>query len=413
MRGWLTQVLLAVLLASLGAEVAAHGERAQLAGMRMRTVHWFDMEVSHTNVSVGDEITIRGKFVASEHWPNHLAGLDDAVYLNVGVPGPSFIRLESSINGVPMIRSTSLELGKVYEYRMRLKARVPGRYHLHPMLNVKDVGSIVGKGRWVEVAPAPGDEPFVNELQTMRGETIDLETYGLTTVKVWHAIWFVLGLAWLAYWLLRRELFIPRLNWVRQANENDENPDDIITRKEFLISGAFLTLTLAIILTGNLYTYAEYPTTIPLQTGKVKVVGDEIPIGSLEIDVQKASYKLGGRSLEIEMVAQNHGDHPVQISEFLTANIRFMNPRAPHTMPVGAGEEMVAATGLQVSANSIAPGESRLVKLLAADSLWESQRMTGLINDPDSRFAGLLFYSNDSGEMYYQEIGGPIVPSFF
>ena len=113
------------------------------------------------------------------------------------------------------------------------------------------------------------------------------------------------------------------------------------------------------------------------------------------------------------MVAQNHGDHPVQISEFLTANIRFMNPRAPHTMPVGAGEEMVAATGLQVSASSIAPGESRLVKLLAADSLWESQRMTGLINDPDSRFAGLLFYSNDSGEMYYQEIGGPIVPSFF
>ena len=97
MRGWFAQLLLTVLLATLWTEVAAHGERAQLAGMRMRTVHWFDMEVSHTNVTVGDEITIRGKFVASEHWPNHLAGLDGAVYLNVGVPGPSFIKLQSYI----------------------------------------------------------------------------------------------------------------------------------------------------------------------------------------------------------------------------------------------------------------------------------------------------------------------------
>ena len=75
---------------------------------------------------------------------------------------------------------------------------------------------------------------------------------------------------------------------------------------------------------------------------------------------------------------------------------------------------MVAFDGLTVTGDSvIPPGASRPVKMVASDALWEQYRMTGLINDPDSRFAGLLFYFDEDGKRYYQEIGGPILPTFF
>ena len=408
------RVLLAVGLCVLMVSGAfAHGERAQLAGMRMRTVHWFDTQVSVTDLTVGDEITVTGKFLTSEYWPAQLAGLEGGVFLNVGVPGPAFIRIRSRLNGVPMVRSTRLEKGQVYEYEVLLKARVPGRYHLHPLLNVKDSGSLVGKGIWLEVAAAPGNEPFVNELETMQGDVINLETYGLGAVKVWHIIWLVMGLAWLLFWLVRKELFIPRMLWVQRAKDADENPSDIITRREFVVAGVFFAVTLAVILTGYLYTDAKYPTTIPLQTGFIDVEGTLAPEGALDIVVEKASYKLGGRSLEVRAQMTNRGDRPLQISELLTANIRFINPDADQTMPIFPDEDLVAPRGLKVSTDSIAPGETVVVSLLAADSLWETQRMTGLIADPDSRFAAMLFYHDDAGEQYYQEIGGYIVPSFF
>jgi methane/ammonia monooxygenase subunit B len=364
-------------------------------------------------MKVGELVTITGKFIPSEHWPKHLGGVEDAVYLNVGVPGPTFIRLESSINGVPMIRSTSLEKGKLYEFEMQLRARIPGNYHLHPLLNVRDVGTLVGKGAWVRVEDIDEPVTFVNEVETMQGEVIDLETYGVETVKIWHAIWIVLGLAYLVFWLIRREMFIPRYMQTKQAIESGENPNDIITRRDFMVTAGFFTVTLTLILTGYLYTDYKYPLTIPLQTGNVSVTGIDIPAGPLRVDLNRASYELGGRSLTLEMQMTNSGLLPIQLTEFATANIRFMNPEAPATMPVYPDEEMVAANGLEIANGVIEPGQTIDVKLVASDSLWETQRMTGLIHAPDSRFAGLLFYQDTNGEQYFQEVGGTIVPSFF
>jgi len=74
---------------------------------------------------------------------------------------------------------------------------------------------------------------------------------------------------------------------------------------------------------------------------------------------------------------------------------------------------MVARNGLTVSVDVINPGETKDVVIVASDTLWEQYRMTGLIQDPDSRFAGLLFYGDDQGKRYYQEVGGSILPSYF
>ncbi|HBG52165.1 MAG TPA: methane monooxygenase/ammonia monooxygenase subunit B, partial [Gammaproteobacteria bacterium] len=149
------------------------------------------------------------------------------------------------------------------------------------------------------------------------------------------------------------------------------------------------------------------------QTGKVEVEGYEAPVGDLQIEVESARYELAGRSLTINATLTNKSDQVYSVGEFLTANIRFLNPSVKHNN-VNPGEEMVAAQGLTVTNKGIvAPGESLEVEMVASDALWEQYRMTGLINDPDSRFAGLLFYFDQDGKRYYQEIGGPILPKFF
>jgi methane/ammonia monooxygenase subunit B len=409
-KTWANSFLAGLVLVLLAGDVVAHGERAQLASMRMRTLHWFDTEVAPLNVKVGDIVTVTGKFVPSIWWPAHMPSIEDTAYLNIGVPGPTFIRLHSEVNGVPMMRSTAFPLGKVYEYKTVLRARIPGRYHVHPLINVKDAGSLVAKGTWLEVAESDSDEPFVNEVTTIPGDTIDLETYALGGVYFWHVLWIIVGVAYLLYWLIRRELFIPRFIRIREMGE--ENANSLMTRRDFIVPSMFFTLTLALILGGYLWAEYRYPVSIPLQTGKVEVEGLDLPAGGLEVELDYASYELAGRSLTMRTKMTNNSDSTLRIGEFLTANIRFMNAEIDEGV-VYEGEEMVSRDGLTVSLTSIEPGQSAEVELVASDALWEQMRMTGLIHDPDSRFAGMLFYYDEDGNRYYQEVGGAILPRFF
>lgn len=399
-----------VALLTLPMEAAAHGERAQLASMRMRTLHWFDIQVSPTRVNVGDTIVISGKFIPSEFWPEQLPSVTDTAFLNVGAPGPKFIRVHSEVNGVPMIRSTAFEPGKLYEFKTVVRARVSGRYHIHPLINVKDAGTLVGKGSWVDVEPSPTGEPFTNEITTLTGETVDLENVGLKSVIGWHLVWILVGVAFLAYWLAKPELFIPR--YMRVRNLGPEQANTMITRRDFLAGGVFFTVSMVLILAGYLWAEHKYPVTIPLQTGKVEVPGRPVPSGPLVVEVESANYELAGRSLTMRMALANEGDSPIEIREFITANIRFINGPAS-AAGVVEGEELVAGDSLHPSVSTIAPGQRIDVVLRAEDSLWETQRMTGLIHDPDSRFAGLLIYRDAEGKRYYQEVGGSILPKFF
>jgi methane/ammonia monooxygenase subunit B len=409
-KKWLGSVMAGLVLVILAGDALAHGERAQLASMRMRTVHWFDTKVEPLNIKVGDIVTVTGKLVTSEWWPKHMPSIDETVFLNMGVPGPTFLRLHSEVNGVPMMRSTAFPLGKVYEYKTVMRARVAGRYHVHPILNVKDSGSLVDKGTWVEVAEADTDAPFVNEVTTLPGETIDLETYALKGVYTWHLIWIAMGVAYLLYWLLRKELFIPRFIRIRELGADRAN--ELLTKKDFVVSSVFFTVTLAVVLAGYLWAENKYPITIPLQTGLVEVEPIEIPKGGLAVEVDHATYDLAGRSLSMKFQMTNNNDSPLRIGEFLTANIRFLNPNVDEG-EIYEGEEMVSTDGLTASVDTIQPGQTVAVELVASDALWEQYRMTGLIHDPDSRFAGMIFYYDENGQRYFQEVGGAVLPNFF
>ena len=110
----------------------AHGERAQQANVRMRTINWYDVEISPAKVQVGDIVTIKGRMRVSKFWPDHLPSVTERVFLNVGTSGPNFVRLSSHIDGVSMIQSTSLEIGRDYDFDMSLKSASPGTLPCSP-----------------------------------------------------------------------------------------------------------------------------------------------------------------------------------------------------------------------------------------------------------------------------------------
>ncbi|MBL4868815.1 MAG: hypothetical protein JKY67_20825 [Pseudomonadales bacterium] len=403
---------LAFITLILASETLAHGEKAQQAGLRMRTINWFDTEISPRSVAVNEEVVISGKFIPSKHWPRHMASIEEMAFLNVGVPGPKFIRVSSHVNGTPMIRSTSFELGKLYEYEIVLKARTPGRYHVHPVMSVKGAGPIIGPAFWVDITGDQAD--FVNTVTTLSGDTIDLETYGLSTSIALHVFWTLIAMAWIAFWLRNmrsKPVIMPRFIAVQKLGKN--RADEMITSRESLV-GMF-TVGIIVTLIGISWAVTEQyvPQTIPLQTGWVPVEPMENPTTDdlVKVKVSNATYRIPGRSFEVQLTITNNTDAPLRIGEFATANIRFINAEVLDIKPEDP-DHLIASSSVEIIGKPIQPGETSVVQMIVEDALWETQRLTSLVYDPDSFFAGMLFLYDDTGKRYYREIAGIMIPSF-
>lgn len=385
---------------------SAHGERAQMPQLRMRTVHWIDVQATTAKLGINDVVKISGKFMPSEYWPHHVHSIEDTAFLGVGVPGPAFVRLDSRVNGVPMIRSTSFRRGEIYDFEITLKARTPGRYHVHTVINVKDTGPIIGPGIWVEVTGDPA--AFRNTATTLLGQTIDLENYGFDNVKWWSALWFALGLAWFVYWLTKCPIVVPRF---KRASELAPDADQMITPMDRRVGGIFLALTLTLIAGGYVYAQEKWPITTPLQTGKIDVPPLEQPAAPVTVRLIEARYRIPGRSFRIELDVTNKGDSPVTIGELAAGNLRFINSQVQHVQPVDE-HDLVAPDALRVEGAPVAPGETQRVVVYADDAMWETERMTTMISSPDAVVAGLLFFFDQRGERYLVEFGGPMIPDF-
>ncbi len=400
----LTTALLCLLVVDFA---AAHGERAQQPGLRMRTVHWVDLDIYPLDIQVGETLTVRGKFIPSRFWPEHMSSIEDTAFLNVGVPGPAFLRIDSRVNGVPMIRSTSFEVGKLYEYEMTLRARSPGRYHVHPVISVEGAGPIIGNGLWVEVGGSQAG--FQAPVTTLLGDVIDLETYGLNNVLAWSALWFILGLSWFGYWLTKCPIIIPRFRRVQELGP--ARADEILTPNDRRAGALFFTVTLLLITGGYFWAEERWPITTPLQTGKIDVPPRELANEHIQVRVKDARYRIPGRSFRLELTVTNLGSSPVQVGEFTTATVRFLNAALIDVAPRDS-HDLVARDSLRVEGGAVPPGATRTLVLYAEDALWETQRLTTLIYDPDSRFAGLLHFLDAEGQRTLVEVGGPMIPKF-
>jgi len=383
---------------------SAHGEKSQAAFMRMRTIHWFDLNWSKEVVPVNDTMTISGKFYVFEGWPETV-DKPEISFLNVGIPGAVFIRQGSWIGGQLVPRSVSLELGETYEFKVLLKARRPGDWHVHAMLNVSGGGPIIGPGKWTTIEGSMKD--FVNPVTTLTGETIDLETYNLSNTYFWHALWYAIGLAWVVYWA-RKPLFVPRSIAVESGKASS-----LITSTDKKVGLAFTVGTVVLVTWSLAATNEKYPVTVPLQAGLLRNIKSiELPARTITAKVEDATYRVPGRSLNITLTITNNGDSAVRLGEFNTAGVRFLDP-AVYVDQSNYPDDLLAEEGLTVSDNSpLKPGETRTVQVTASDAAWEVYRLADLIYDPDSRFAGLLFFSDEAGNRQLVTIDAPLIPTF-
>ena len=396
----------ASLALTLGADVktaSAHGERSQEPFLRMRSIQWYDMKWQPKVTKVNDIATMTGKFHLAEDWPRAV-GKPGRAFFNVGSPSPVFVRLSTKLNGHPTFISGPLEIGRDYEFEVKLKARIPGRHHMHAMVNVKDAGPIAGPASWMNISGSWDD--FTNPITTLTGKSIDLETFNFSNGVFWHIVWLGLGCFWIGYFVAK-PMFLPRSRvLLAYGDELLTSPTD---RKVGL---AVAILTCAIVWGGYRYTESVHPYTVPIQAGESKVEPMPIAPNPVAIKVTHANYDVPGRALRVTMEVTNNGDSAVNIGEFTTAGVRFVNKLGQSHLDPDYPRELVA-TGLSVdNDNGIQPGETREIKMEAKDALWEVQRLMALLGDPESRFGGLLMTWDQQGNRYINSIAGAVIPVF-
>lgn len=383
---------------------SAHGEKSQAAFMRMRTIHWYDLNWSKEKVKVNDTVEVTGKFHVFEGWPESVAEPDDA-FLNIGIPGPVFIRKASYIGGQLTPRSVKLDIGKTYEFKVVLKARRPGDWHVHTMMNVQGGGPIIGPGKWLTIEGSMSD--FKNEVTTLTGATVDLETYNLDNTYTWHFFWYAIGVAWIVYWV-RRPTFLPRYLMVEAGRANE-----LVSAGDRKVTMGFALGTVLIVIFGFTSASSKYPITIPLQAGTVRGIQSlDMPKPTITAKVEDATYRVPGRAMRMKLTVTNNGSSPVRLGEFYTASVRFLDSDVSRDTS-GYPEDLLAEDGLEVSDNTpLAPGSTRTIEVQASDAAWEVYRLSDIIYDPDSRFAGLLFFYDADGKRQVVQIDAPLIPSF-
>lgn len=394
--------------------VDAHGERNQEAFLRMRTLLWYDVNWSTDEVGVydgknGGELVLTGKFHVVEDWPGNITPPDDtAAFLSTGGPGSVMVKKGSYLGGQPAIFSSQVKRGRDYEFKLVMAGHHPGKYHIHPTLMVKEAGPLIGPGAWVEIKGDNSD--FAFPMQAMEGTQIpNLATWQLGTVFSWHALWGVIAVLWLLWWI-RRPLFIPRMQALKNGRE-----DVLITKADILLGAVLLVGTIGIVFAGVSWANAKYPISVPLQSRIMQIEPLPLPKQTVDVKTLNASYDVPGRSLKAKLQITNNTDKPVQLGEFTSANVRFVNGSVPIAKSAVPGDypKDVVNEGLHVSDNTpIAAGETRVVDVDATDAAWELERLTSLLNDPDNSFGALLFFYDDDGERHISVVGGPIVPRF-
>ena len=399
-----------VLVAGVATESAwAHGERSQEPYLRTRTVQYYDVHYDKQTVKVNEEFTLSGRFRLMEDWPDAVS-LPETVFLAAYTPGPMVTRVESYLNGMPARQSFSkLELGRDYEFKLVMKGRVPGRHHIHPLLSIHGSGPLVGPGQWIEVTGSKAD--YVHKVTTMNGVEIEnIEFYGISRAMKWYGVWIALAAFWLLFWLVR-PLLLPRWMALQKGRE-----DVLISSRDITVGVILGVVVVAISFGGYFYSKQEYPYVVPLQAGTNKVDPLPKPMHSVDVTVTKATYDVPGRSMHITARMVNRGTEPVSILEFATANLRFVNQQAPGADKAVSADyprDLVARAGLGMSDQKpLMPGETREIKLEASDALWEVERLVSFLTDVDSKFGGLLFFVDKSGNRLMTEIGGPILPTF-
>ena len=188
---------------------------------------------------------------------------------------------------------------------------------------------------------------------------------------------------------------------------------DRITDGDKKVAIIFAVATLVLVLFSYNSANSSYPVTIPLQAGTMRGM---VPLpdirGDVHVKLLEATYRVPGRAMAMKLEVHNGTDATVRLGEFMAGAIRFMDPDVfvDETL---YPENLLAPEGLTVDDNSgIGPDETKVITATATDAAWEIERMSDIIYDPDSQFAGHLHFYDDAGNRSLAIIGGPLIPVF-
>jgi methane/ammonia monooxygenase subunit B len=175
---------------------------------------------------------------------------------------------------------------------------------------------------------------------------------------------------------------------------------------------AVLLGTLLLMAGAYAATENKYPNTVPLQAGRMEIEPLPVPAQQVMVKVKRAAYEVTNRVLAMTLEVTNNTAESVQLGEFNTATLRFINPQGGKPDPKYP-KEIMAESGLTVDANTpIQAGETRVLQAIAKDAAWRTERLASITQDADSHFGGLAFFYNSSGGRYMTSISGPVVPVY-
>jgi methane/ammonia monooxygenase subunit B len=372
-------------MAAPGTSVAsAHGERSQEAFLRMETVELSDVTFSADAIEVGDQLTIAGTVRILETWPRTL-GPPEVGYIGVSAPGPVLLLTERVVNGEPTPQSIYIRTGGVYEYRLAVVGRVPGRWHVHPSIAIEGVGTVLGPGQWITVRDG-GGAAFTNPLRLLNGETIDLERYGLGTILVWHWLGFLIGLSWMLFWILPKPTVTRLAITIQIPLNTDGQAFELITKRDHRMANLMALGTVGLLAAGWIYQHLAFPVKIPQQVVRFEPPAATVAPRFVEARATRATYDPDTYTLVIEVQTRNLSDRLIALTRFTTSSLAFENlalagTDANHVMTV----EPPGIFG---------PGESRMLSLTLRDRVWDEERLIS-IGQPRMAVAGSLVFEDD------------------
>jgi methane/ammonia monooxygenase subunit B len=412
MRKFLAISIPAILLYCLSVTPAfAHGEAADEPFLKDLTVAFYNVHIGPTDIKVGDPVTITGSVKILETWPYTLDPPQTA-YITPVVPGPVFALVDRVVNGDPAFGSITVERGGTYNFKMVMKGRNPGHWHVHPGIAIQGTGTLIGPGEWVNVAPSA--TPFKLNVMLLNGQTVDLEHLGGSFVWWWSFAGFIIGLIWMIYWTVPKRT-VTRLAVTSQLGVNDDAPDiGLITPEDHKWMNVLAAITIVMLVVGWVWMAAKYPVRLPQQTDRFAPdveaplyhLAQAAPVGS----PNNATYDEKTDTLVIHLNVKNVGSSPITIKQYSMAMMNFVN---------GTEQEQAAAGPrdfvgrLQVEpAEPIAPGQIQRVTLKMTSPVFDQERLIPL-HDPQQVIAGLLAFQDNAGREERITVKSVLIPTEF
>lgn len=398
---------LLLLVASYAPRAFAHGEAADEPFLKDLTVAFYDVHISPTAIKVGEPVTITGSLKILETWPYTLDPPQTA-YITPVVPGPVFALVDREVNGTPTPGSILVDKGGTYHFKMVIKGRHPGDWHVHPGIAIQGTGTLIGPGEWVKVEP--GAEPFKMEVKLLTGQTVNLEHYGGSFVWWWSFAGFIVGMVWMVYWTVPKRT-VTRLAVTTQIPVNDDAPDiGLITPRDHMWMDLLAGVIIVMLVGGWAYMAVKFPVRLPQQT--VRFTPDVVDSTTHSAQVMKASSTYDDRTdtLLIDLAVKNNGTTPLSLKQYIMAMATFVNGDKEAQDKAGPAHYVGA---MQVEPEApIQPGEIGKMQLKISSPLFDEERLIPL-HDPQERIAGLLRFADPRGHEDLVTLRTDLVPTEF